>query len=195
MKHYQQVGHLNRGVSGERTMGNCCNIAHQSNISLPITSTGDQLGKTLHEVTAKSCITWGDTKQETRSMIIWDKNISGAKWRCNRCGDSELVAALPQEQPPKQHQHSFKSREMFCCRLAHTPPALIHLSLVFWSAEHLPFPLISVGVEGTQCFRKASIMHEQTCSEEADAPQSQKYHQLHKPCEFPPEQSLKCAAL
>lgn len=66
---------------------------------------------------------------------------------------------------------------------------LIHLSLDFWSAEHLRFPLISVGVEGTWCFRKPTIMHEQTRSEVADAPQSWQGHSA------PPEQSLKYIAL
>lgn len=149
MKHYQW-GYFNTGVGTKGVMRNCCNIALQSNTSLSVESVDDQLVKVLYHMAWHW--TGHKTKHPTRTYFGLNEIITVV-------GTAGLGLLCLHSSLQKQHQHSFKCRKMFCFRMAQTTPALFHLSLVFWSAEHLQFPLISVGVEDTQRFRKPGIMH------------------------------------
>lgn len=155
MKHYQQVRHFNTSAGAKGVLGNCFNTALQSNISLSVETAGDQLVKVLHRMTWR----WRGhkTNDPTRTYLEFSDTVRGVV-------TAGLGLLCLHSSLQKRHQNSFKCRKMFCFRLASTTPALAHLSLVFWSAEHLQFPLISADVKGTQSFRKPGIMHEQTWS-------------------------------
>lgn len=149
MKHYQQ-GYFNTGVGTKGVMRSCCNIALQSNISLSVEYADDQPVKVLYHTAWHW--TGHKTNKPTRTYLGLNDTIAGL-------GTAGLGLFCLQSSLQKLHQHGFKCRKMFCFRMARTIPALVHLSLVFRSAEHLQFPLISVGVEDTQCFQKPGIMH------------------------------------